>query len=129
MGMLLAPALHVALHELLGILLENLVDLVEELVDVFLDLLTLLGDLGIGGRTVAVVRRLARSGLSPLLLSHSTLRPGPDPFALRNSSPWEDPCNVFAVHSAGSAKLLAERQRLALVRGSQAFAVHALRRR
>src|ERR1041384_806751 len=37
---LLASALHVALDELLGILLENVVDLVEELVDVLLDLRT-----------------------------------------------------------------------------------------
>src|SRR2546422_9699234 len=50
---LLACALHVALHELLGVFLEDVVDLVKELVDVLLDLLALLGDLRTGGRTVA----------------------------------------------------------------------------
>src|SRR5439155_11485540 len=44
---------HVALHELLGVFLEDVVDLVKELVDVLLDLLALLGDLRTGGRTVA----------------------------------------------------------------------------
>ena len=49
---LFAASLHVALHELLGVLLEDVVDLVEELVDVFLDLLALLGNLGIGGGAI-----------------------------------------------------------------------------
>src|SRR3989442_14938066 len=50
---LLASALHVALHELLGVFLEDVVDLVKELVDVLLHLLALLGDLRTGGRPVA----------------------------------------------------------------------------
>src|SRR5262249_30053514 len=70
---LLAPSLYVALHEFLGVLFEDVVDLVEKLVDVLLDLLALLGDLGVGRCAVAVVRRLARSGLFPFLLSHHIL--------------------------------------------------------
>src|SRR5262249_13537257 len=50
---LLAASLNVALDELLGVLLQDVVDLVEELVDVFLDLLALLGQLGARGGAVA----------------------------------------------------------------------------
>src|ERR687888_649107 len=42
---LLAPLLHILLHELLGILLQHLVDLVKERVELLLELLALLGDL------------------------------------------------------------------------------------
>lgn len=43
--MLLAASLHVALDELLGVLLEDVVDLVQQVVEVFLELLALLGQL------------------------------------------------------------------------------------
>src|SRR5919197_5196945 len=42
---LLAPLLHILLHELLGVLLQHLVDLVQERVELLLELLALLGDL------------------------------------------------------------------------------------
>src|SRR5439155_11586526 len=68
---LLAAALHVALHELFGVFLEDVVDLVKELVDVLLDLLALLRDLGTGGRTVAAALvGLGRSCFLLLLLCH-----------------------------------------------------------
>src|SRR2546426_847747 len=71
---LLAAALHVALDELLGVLLEDVVDLVEELVDVFLDLLALLGQLRARGGSVATAfSRLRRPGLFLLLFCHLAL--------------------------------------------------------
>src|SRR5207249_7406616 len=70
---LLAAPLDVALDELLGVLLEDVVNLVEQLVDVFLDLLALLGDLGVGVRAVAALCGLARPGLFSFLLCHLAL--------------------------------------------------------
>src|SRR3989337_2740634 len=72
---LLAAPLHVALHELLGVLVEDLVDLVQEVVEVLLDLLALLGDLriGHGGALVSFFFCSAMSG--PLLAPE----PGPAP--------------------------------------------------
>src|SRR3989454_2868445 len=68
---LLAAALHVALHELLGVFLEDVVDLVKELVDVLLDLLALLRDLGTGGSAFAAAFvRLGRPCFLLLLLCH-----------------------------------------------------------
>src|SRR3990172_2809944 len=60
---LLAAALDVALHELLGVLLQHAVDLVYQLVDVFLDLLAALARLGHWLRRVLGRRAL----LAPLL--------------------------------------------------------------
>src|SRR5947207_11745932 len=77
MGMqLLAAPLHVALDELLGVLLEDVVDLVEQLVDVFLYLLALLGDLGAGGSAVTAFGGLARPCFFLLLLCHLALHRG-----------------------------------------------------
>src|SRR5437016_9481694 len=70
---LLAASLDVALHELLGVLLEDVVDLVEELVDVLLDLLALLGDLGARLSAVTALRGLRGPGLFSLLLCHLAL--------------------------------------------------------
>jgi len=71
---LLTAALDVALHELLGVLLEDVVDLVEKLVDVFLDLLALLGELRTAGGAVAALCGLGGPGLFLLLLlSHRAL--------------------------------------------------------
>src|SRR5262252_9744781 len=71
---LLAASLHVALHELLGVLFQDVVDLVEELVDVFLDLLALLGQLRARGGAVATAfSGLGRPGLFPLLFCHLAL--------------------------------------------------------
>src|SRR5262244_2011358 len=67
---LLATSLHVALHELLGVLLENVVDLIEELVDVFLDLLALLGQLRARSRSVSTFRGLGRPDFFLFLLCH-----------------------------------------------------------
>src|SRR6266567_7674161 len=75
---LLAAALDVALHELLGVLLEDIVDLVEEVVEVLLDLLALLGDLGIRPRRVIAAFGLGRSRFLLLLLGHERLLLGPD---------------------------------------------------
>src|SRR6266545_774684 len=74
---LLAAPLDVALHELLGVLLEDVVDLVQEVVEVLLDLLALLGELRVrSGRVVAPVG-LGGSRLLLLLLSHERSPPGP----------------------------------------------------
>jgi len=70
---LLAAPLYVALDELLGVLLEDVVDLVEELVDVFLDLLALLGQLRARGCSVAASRALSAAVFFLLLLSHLAL--------------------------------------------------------
>src|SRR5437773_10606575 len=70
---LLAAALDVALHELLGVLLEDIVDLVEEVVEVLLDLLALLGDLGVRPSRVIAAFRLGRSRFLLLLLGHERL--------------------------------------------------------
>src|SRR5215831_623565 len=71
---LLATSLHVALHELFGVLLENVVDLIEELVDVFLDLLALLGDLAARCRAVTTAFGwLGGPCFLSLLLSHLAL--------------------------------------------------------
>src|SRR2546426_12709317 len=72
-GILLAASLHVALDELLGVLLEDVIDLVEELVDVFLDLLALLGQLRARSCSVAAFSGLRRPGFFLLLLSHLAL--------------------------------------------------------
>src|SRR2546425_1067276 len=70
----------VALDELLGILLEDVVDLVEELIDVFLDLLALLGQFRVAGCAVAALGRLGGLRLFLLLLlCHKTLRQSGDP--------------------------------------------------
>src|SRR6266498_2994269 len=63
---LLAPFLHVLLHELLGVLLQHLVDLVQEGVELLLQLLALLGDLG-RGLNVSLLRFLLAMR-TPLLL-------------------------------------------------------------
>src|SRR6266550_2703548 len=70
---LLAASLHVALDELLGVLLEDVIDLVEELVDVFLDLLALLGQLRARGGPVSTFRGLRRPDFFLLLLCHLAL--------------------------------------------------------
>src|SRR5947208_1178172 len=71
---LLTTTLDVALDELFGILLEDVVDLVEELVDVFLDLFALLGELRAAGSAVAALGGLGGLGLLLLLLlSHRAL--------------------------------------------------------
>src|SRR5215831_17496147 len=71
MGIVLfAPALDVALHELLGILLEDVVDLVEDLVELLLDLLALLRQLGARRRLVAVGLPFRPLYLLLLLLGH-----------------------------------------------------------
>src|SRR5262245_45511201 len=70
---LLAAALHVALDELLGVLLEDVVDLVEELVDVFLDLLALLGQLRARSRSVSTFRGLVWPDFLLFLLCHLAL--------------------------------------------------------
>src|SRR5712691_5961519 len=74
---LLAAALDVALHELLGVLLEDIVDLVQEVVEVLLDLLALLGDLGVRPRRLVATFGLGRSRFFLLLLSHERLLLGP----------------------------------------------------
>src|ERR671925_509404 len=61
----------VALHELFGVFLEDVVDLVKELVDVLLDLLALLRDLRTGVRAVAAAFvGLGRPCFLILLLCH-----------------------------------------------------------
>src|SRR5436309_9326711 len=70
---LLAAPLYVALDELLGVLLEDVVDLVEELVDVFLDLLALLGQLRARSRSVSTFRGLRGPDFFLLLLCHLAL--------------------------------------------------------
>src|SRR5215475_2406794 len=71
---LFTASLHVALDELLSVLLQDVVDLVEELVDVFLDLLALLGQLGArGGSVTTAFCGLCRPGLFLLLLCHLAL--------------------------------------------------------
>src|SRR5215510_12840215 len=70
---LLAASLHIALDELLGVLLQDVVDLVEELVDVFLDLLALLGQLRARSRSVSTFRGLGRPDFFLLLLCHLAL--------------------------------------------------------
>src|SRR5262245_40187331 len=67
---LFASALHVALHELLGVLLEDVVDLVEQIVEVFLELLALLGELTASRPGLVALRRLLRPRLLLLLLCH-----------------------------------------------------------
>ena len=62
---LLAAALDVALHELLGVLLEDVVDLVQEVVQIFLDLLALLGSSGFARRRRRHRPRWAWSASSP----------------------------------------------------------------
>src|SRR5712691_10399240 len=74
---LLAAALDVALHELLGVLLEDIVDLVQEVVEVLLDLLALLGDLGVRPRRIVAAFGLGRSRFLLLLRSHERLLLGP----------------------------------------------------
>src|SRR3990170_7422588 len=74
---LLAAPLHVALHELLGVLLEDIVDLIQEVVEVLLDLLALLGELRIGPGGVVVAFGLGRPRLLLLLFSHERPPPGP----------------------------------------------------
>src|SRR6185503_18258708 len=70
---LLAAALHVTLHELLGVLLEDVVDLVQQVVQVLLDLLALLGELGTpGSAVVPALVGLGRPRLLLLLLSHGS---------------------------------------------------------
>src|SRR5262245_66221117 len=79
---LLASALHVTLHELLGVLLEDVVDFVQELVDVFLDLLALLGKLGTTRSPIAtVLGGLGRSCFLLFLFRHDALRASVDPAA------------------------------------------------
>src|SRR5712664_1534959 len=75
---LLAAALDVALHELLGVLLEDVVDLVEEIVEVLFDLLALLGDFGVRPRRLVAAFGLGRSRFLLLLLGHERLLLGPD---------------------------------------------------
>src|SRR5262245_38428048 len=89
-GLLAAP-LHVALHELFGVFLEDVVDLIKELVDVLLDLLALLGDLGTGrcAVTTAFVG-LGRPGFLLLLFCHVGPSMGSQPFRRRSSS-----CHAF----------------------------------
>src|SRR3990170_3625146 len=73
---LLAAALDVALDELLGVLLEDLVDLVEQVVQVLLDLLALLAQLGAACAAVLSLGGLAGPRLLLLLLRHERSPPG-----------------------------------------------------
>src|SRR5499433_3377900 len=72
-GRLLTAPLDVALH----VLLEDVVDLVQEVVEILLDLLSLLGDLGIGAATLVTFVGLGRSDFLLLLFSHDHSPPGP----------------------------------------------------
>src|SRR5262249_60651881 len=91
-GVLLSAALHVALDELLSVFLQDLVDLVQEVVQIFLELLSLLRQLGASRTTgVLAVGGLGRPRLFPLLLSHGAHllapmgpSPGPRPSAARS---------------------------------------------
>src|SRR6266581_5573903 len=74
---LLAAALDVALHELLGVLLEDIVDLVQKVVQVLLDLLALLGDLGIGAASLVTLVGFGGPRLLLLLFCHDHSPPGP----------------------------------------------------
>src|SRR5688572_27775952 len=90
---LLAAPLHVALDELLGVFLEDVVDLVQQLVDVFFDLLALLGDFGAGASTVSTFGGLARSRLFSFLLCHLALHGARGPWIvsqgrLHLDGPW-----------------------------------------
>src|SRR5215469_15592824 len=76
-GRLLTAPLDVALHELLGVLLEDVVDLVQEVVEILLDLLSLLGDLGIGAATLVTFVGLGWPDFLLLLFSHDHSPPGP----------------------------------------------------
>src|SRR5437773_7009897 len=105
MGMrLLAAPLHVALDELLGVLLEDVVDLVEQLVDVFLDLLALLGDLGAGGSAVTAFGGLARPGFLLLLLCHLALHRGHRPLAVSQGRPSDVLTVILAFGKIGAAR-------------------------
>src|SRR5581483_8458816 len=68
--LLLAAPLDVALHELLGVLLQDVVDLVEELVEVLLDLLALLRHLGVGCAALGLPVVLRPLHLLLLLVGH-----------------------------------------------------------
>src|SRR5262249_24437257 len=70
---LLAAPLDVALHELLGVLLEDVVDLVEDLVELLLDLLALLLELGVRLGVLALRRTLRPLYLLLLLVGHGYL--------------------------------------------------------
>src|SRR5436853_4623616 len=74
---LLAAALDVALHELLGVLLEDVVDLVQEVVEVLLDLLAFLGELRACPGRVIPAFGLGGSRFLLLLFSHERSPPGP----------------------------------------------------
>src|SRR6266542_1406582 len=76
--LLLPAALHVALHELLGILFEDIVDLVQEVIEILLDLLALFGELRVGPGGVVVAVGLGRPRLLLLLFSHERSPPGPE---------------------------------------------------
>src|SRR5467141_3002278 len=76
-GRLLAASLDVALHELLGVLLEDVVDLVQEVVEVLLDLLAFLGELRVCPGRVVPAFGLGGSRFLLLLFSHERSPPGP----------------------------------------------------
>jgi len=59
---LLAAALDVALHELLGVFLEDIVDLVQQVIQLFLDLLALLGQVGASRAGVVATALVAEVG-------------------------------------------------------------------
>src|SRR3989344_2376241 len=69
---LLAAALNIGVHELLGILFQNFVDLIEEVIKVLLDFLALLCDFLIGSGCVAVARGLSRLRFLLLLFRHGS---------------------------------------------------------
>src|SRR6266403_150154 len=114
----LASPLHVALHELLGVLFEDVIDLVEQLVDVFLDLLALLGELRTTVSAFTALGGLAGPRFLLLLFCHMTLR------GTRSCRPAPGTCYPACILADGCTchafstppELLAERQRLVVVR-------------
>src|SRR3972149_3697131 len=96
MALLLPPALDIVPDELLGVLLQDLVNLVHQVVHLFLELLPLLGHAGLGLRGIIPLRRLLAPLDLPLLLAHD---PPPTP----PGSPADRPRSRTAPGSPGSA--------------------------
>src|SRR5439155_4767933 len=69
-GRSLPALLHVGLHELLGVLLQDLVDLVQDLVHLLLQLLALGGRLTLPGLSGSLATTLLLGALLLLLLRH-----------------------------------------------------------